>query len=266
MSSIELAKKIRLSSLGMVYKAKASHIGGALSMTDILAVIYNDFLRFDPKNPSLATRDRCILSKGHACVSFYATLAHVGYFNIEDLDNYGVDGSRFLSHTSHYVPGVELSAGSLGHSLPVSCGIALAALKKGLDYNTYVVLGDGEMDEGSNWEAILFAAHHKLHNLCMIIDYNKIQSFGNTNDVMRLESLTEKLEAFNCHVIEIDGHNHHEIKASLNSFVNEKEKPTVIIAHTIKGKGVSFMENELLWHYKSPSEEQYNEAIKEVIG
>jgi transketolase len=263
-NSLLLAKEIRKNALRMVYQAKASHIGGALSMADILAVLYSSILKYDPSNPLWENRDRFILSKGHSCVSFYATLALCGFFQIKELEKYGQNGSLLLSHTTHHIPGIEISAGSLGHGLPIACGIALAAKRKKEIFRVYVLVGDGEMDEGSNWEAILFAAHHRLDNLCLIIDYNKIQSLGNTNDVLNLEPLKSKLETFNWNVIQIDGHNHTEI---LNAFTQSQkmtEMPTVIIADTIKGKGVSFMENELLWHYRSPSEEQYNNAIAEI--
>ena len=263
-NSLLLATEIRRTSLRMVYQAKASHIGGALSMVDILSVLYSSILNYDSSIPDWELRDRFILSKGHSCVSFYSTLALCGFFPLEELDEYGKDGSRLLSHTTHYVPGVELSAGSLGHGLPVGCGIALAAKRKKVSYRTYVLVGDGEMDEGSNWEALLFAAHFGLDNLCLIIDYNKIQSLGATNDVLKLEPLKTKLEAFNLNVIQIDGHDHQALFNAFKSIESLKGKPSVIIADTIKGKGVSFMENQLLWHYKSPNEEQYNQAIKEI--
>ncbi|MDE5608860.1 MAG: transketolase [Bacteroidales bacterium] len=264
--SIELAKKIRKTSVEMVYKAHASHIGGALSMADILAVLYSDVLNQKPEKPDWGKRDRCLLSKGHACVSFYAVLAHKGYYSVEALDTYAQNGSAFLCHTTHHVPGIEISAGSLGHGLPIACGIALGAKIKGEEFKTYVILGDGEMDEGSNWEAFLFGAHHKLSNLCVIIDYNKIQSFGNTNDVLCLEPLERKMKNFNWNVVSVDGHDHDALRQAFEAFNCENEKPTVIIAHTIKGKGVSFMENSLAWHYKSPDEEQYKQAIKEIVG
>ena len=263
-NSLLLATEIRRNSLRMVYQAKASHIGGALSMVDILSVLYSSILNYDSSIPDWELRDRFILSKGHSCVSFYSTLALCGFFPLEELDEYGKDGSRLLSHTTHYVPGVELSAGSLVHGLPVGCGIALAAKRKKVSYRTYVLVGDGEMDEGSNWEALLFAAHFGLDNLCLIIDYNKIQSLGATNDVLKLEPLKTKLEAFNLNVIQIDGHDHQALFNAFKSIESLKGKPSVIIADTIKGKGVSFMENQLLWHYKSPNEEQYNQAIKEI--
>jgi len=259
-----LAQNIRKTAVKLVYQAKASHIGGALSMADVLAVLYSEVLKYDSSNDKWCNRDRFILSKGHSCVALYATLAHSGYFKIDELDTYGTDGSKFLSHTSHYVSGVELSAGSLGHGLPVACGLALAAKRKNETWRTYVLVGDGEMDEGSNWEALLFAAQFKLDNLCLIIDYNKIQSLGFTNEVMNLEPLKSKLEAFNWNVIATNGHIHSELLSAFTRASQIKDKPTVIIANTIKGKGVSFMENKLLWHYKSPDEEQYKKALEEI--
>lgn len=264
MNSIEFAREVRTLSVEMVHRAHASHIGGALSMTDILAVLYNDVLHYDVNNPKADNRDRCLLSKGHACVSFYAALAVAGFYPKSDLEQYGVNGSPFLCHTTHHVPGIEISAGSLGHGLPIACGIALGAKRQKKDFSTYVVLGDGEMDEGSNWEALLFAAHHHLNNLCAIIDYNKIQSFGDTNDVIRLEPLVGKLTAFNCNVINVDGHDHEALKSAFQLFKQEHDKPTVIVANTIKGKGVSFMENNLAWHYKSPNDEQFKIAVEEI--
>lgn len=233
-------------------------------MADILTVLYTDKMKYDAANPEWEGRDRFLLSKGHACVSYYATLALAGFYPVSQLETYAQKGSPFLCHISHYVPGVEFSAGSLGHGLPIATGIALAARRQHKDYKTYVLLGDGEMDEGSNWEALLFAAHHHLNNLCAIIDYNKIQSFGDTNKVLNLEPLVDKLRDFNCNVIECDGHNHEELKIAFDQFQLETVKPTVIVAHTVKGKGVSYMENELVWHYKSPNEQQYQQAMEEL--
>lgn len=264
MNSIDLARKIRISSMKMVYKAHASHIGGALSMADILAVLYTDVLHYNVEHPEDNERDRCLLSKGHACVSFYAVLAHVGFYSLDELESYGQNGSPFLCHTSHHVKGVEISAGSLGHGLPIASGIAYGAKIRKNKFRTYVILGDGELDEGSNWEAFLFAAHHHLDNLCVIIDYNKIQSYGNTNDVVNLEPLVNKLSTFNWHVIEIDGHNHNELKRAFVEAALTRNQPTIIIANTIKGKGVSFMENKLIWHYKSPDDEQFDKAMEEL--
>lgn len=264
MDSKELAKKIRISSVEMVHRANASHIGGALSMADILAVLYADILNVFPRDPENDSRDRCLLSKGHACVSFYAVLAHSGFYPVKSLEEYGQEGSQFLCHTSHHVPGVEISAGSLGHGLPIGCGIAYSARIQKKEYRTYVIVGDGELDEGSNWEALLFASHHKLDNLCLIIDYNKIQSFGNTNDVLRLEPLKNKLVAFNWHVIEVDGHNYHELLSAFKEAKETKGMPSVVVANTIKGKGVSYMENKLLWHYRSPNDELFKQAMEEL--
>ena len=263
--STEFAKEIRQLALKMVYKAKASHIGGALSMADILAVLYNDVLKIDVLNPSNAERDRFLLSKGHACTSLYATLALKGFFPIEELDSYAQDGSIYLSHTNHHIPGIEISAGSLGHALPVSCGLAIAANRKKANWKTYCLVSDGELDEGSNWESILFAPQQKLDNLILIVDYNKIQSLGSVKDVLDLHPLKEKFEAFRWETYEVDGHDHQALKEVFIKVQNLNEKPKVIIAHTVKGKGVSFMEDKLLWHYKSPNEEQYQEAIKELI-
>ena len=264
MNSVELAREIRKSSVGMVYRAHSSHIGSALSMTDILAVLYADILRYDAKNPKDPDRDRFLLSKGHACVAFYSVLALCGFYPVKDLEKFAAEGSVFLTDTSYQVPGVELSAGSLGHGLPVACGIALAAKRKHKGFKTYVIVGDGEMDEGSNWEALLFGAHEKLNNLCLIIDYNKLQALGYTNEILNLEPLKSKLQAFNWNVLDIDGHNHEQIRDAFSNFLSEETKPTAIIANTVKGKGVSFMENELFWHYHSPNEEEYLKAMEEL--
>jgi len=259
-----LAKEIRKLTLRIVYNAKASHIGGALSMADILAVLYNDVLKVDPLYPENTNRDRFLLSKGHACTGLYSTLALKGFFPIEDLASYAKDGSIFLSHTNHYIPGIEISAGSLGHALPVSCGLALAAKQKKSEWKTYCLVSDGELDEGSNWEAILFAPQLKLDNLILIVDYNKIQSLGSVKDVIDLNPLLDKFAAFRWETFEVDGHDHQALKDVFIKAQDFNGKPKVIIAHTVKGKGISFMEDKLLWHYKSPSEEQFNEAINEL--
>lgn len=259
-----LATGIRRIALELVFKSKSSHIGGALSMADLLSVLYEEFLRITPETVNHPMRERFILSKGHACTGLYAVLALKGFYPVSELDSYAQNGNRFLTHATHFVPGVELSAGSLGHGLPVACGLALGAKRKNENWRTYCLVSDGEMDEGSNWEAILFAGHNHLSNLCLIIDYNKIQSLGFTKDILNLEPLSDKLKAFNWNVIEIDGHDYSMIRQALNDAQIEKNKPTVIIAHTVKGKGVSFMENELLWHYRNPNEEQLKSALKEL--
>tara|TARA_B100000965_G_scaffold400592_1_gene422775 strand:+ start:4229 stop:4978 length:750 start_codon:yes stop_codon:yes gene_type:complete len=240
---------------------KSSHIGSALSIADILAVLYSTMSIFpdEPKNPS---RDRFILSKGHAGAAVYAVLAETGFFDVDILKTHYQDGSILSGHVSHKgVPGVEFSTGSLGHGLSVATGMALAAKRKGYQYHTFALLSDGELDEGSNWEALLFAPHHKLNNLTCIVDYNKLQSLTSTHETLNLEPLVDKLIAFGWNVIEVDGHNHNELKKSIET---DSTKPKFIIAHTTKGKGVSFMENEVVWHYRSASEDELNMAIKEI--
>lgn len=263
-TSLDFAKEIRKLTLKMVFNAKASHIGGAFSMTDILAVLYKNILKINPAQPNDDNRDRFLLSKGHACTSLYATLGLKGFFDVEELSTYATNGSKFLSHTSHYISGVEISAGSLGHALPIACGLAIAAKKKQKTWKTYCLLSDGELNEGSNWESILLAPQLKLNNLILIIDYNKIQSFGFIKDIIDIEPLSKKFESFNWETYEIDGHNHEELITTFNTCDNNNLKPKVIICNTIKGKGVSFMENKLLWHYKSPNQEEYNQALEEL--
>lgn len=257
-----LATRIRKSSLKMVHKAKASHIASALSITDILAVLYGEIMHYDITNQDCTLRDRFILSKGHSCVAVYSTLAEVGVIPKAQLETYGDDFSWLMNHISHKVPGVEFSTGSLGHGLPFGVGKALAAKIRGEKWRTFVLLSDGEMDEGSNWEALMFGAHHKLYNLTAIIDYNKLQSLDTVENTLGLEPLVDKLKAFGWYVHEIDGHDYQQIVGALSSIANEK--PTVIIAHTVKGKGVSFMENRVEWHYKNPNDEQLKIALEEL--
>jgi len=260
-TSRQLAKRIRVDALKMVAQAQASHIGSALSIADILAVLYEDVLNFDPKDIGNKNRDRLILSKGHACVAIYAALANKNFFPAQDLESYGTNYSFLMNHISHKVPGVEFSTGSLGHGLPFGAGKALFAKKNAYQWQTFVILGDGEMDEGSNWEALMFAAHHRLNNLTAIIDYNKLQSLTTVEETLSIEPLIDKLTAFGSTVIEVDGHSHTEL---LLAFLQKTEKPKVIVAHTVKGKGVSFMENQVLWHYRSPNNDQLQEALQEV--
>lgn len=264
MSTKILARQIRVCAVEMVARARASHIGGALSMTDLLAVLYGEVLRVRPEDPPWPERDRFILSKGHSCSALYAALALRGFFPTEELETFGQDGSRLMAHANHKVPGVELSTGSLGHGLPFGCGKALAAKKQGKSWRVFVMLSDGELDEGSNWEAILFAPHHRLDNLVAIVDFNKIQSMGGVSEVLELGPLADKFRAFRWAVREIDGHNHQEIRGALSAVPWETSRPNCLIAHTVKGKGVSFMENSLLWHYKSPDAAQLRQARKEL--
>ena len=257
------ARSIRAHALRMVFKARSSHIGSCLSMADILAVLYTRILQIDPEQPQLAERDRFILSKGHAAAIMYATLAERGYFPVEHLDSYCVNGSTLTGHISHAVPGVEVSTGSLGHGLPIAVGMAIAAKASGLTSRVYCLLSDGECDEGSNWEAILFSPHHKLDNLIVIVDFNKIQSFGRVSEVLNLEPFAAKWRAFGWDTREVDGHDLAALEHGLSA-PPDSGKPRVFIAHTIKGRGVSFMEDKLEWHYKSPTDEQLIAALAEI--
>lgn len=254
-----LARHIRIDSLKMVHRAKASHIGSALSCADILAVLYNCFMKVRGDK-----RSRFIMSKGHATVALYAALKHSGY-DI-DLETYGQDGSDLMHHASHKVPGVEFSTGSLGHGLPYGVGLALASRLKRENWPVRVLVSDGELQEGSNWEAIQFAAHHKLSNLTMIVDYNNLQSITTVEETLDIGPLASKLQTFGWKVKVIDGHNHQQIfRAMVQLFPSKKdEPPAALICKTIKGKGVSFMENKVEWHYKYPNDEQLAQAISEV--
>lgn len=262
----ELARQMRISALQMVHKAKASHIGSALSIADIVAVLYGRILTLRPDQPAWPERDRFILSKGHACVAIYAALAERQFFPKSDLQNYGQDHSPLMNHISHKVPGVEFSTGSLGHGLPFGVGKALAAKRRGANWRTFVLLSDGELGEGSNWEAIMFAAHHRLDNLMAIIDYNKLQSLTTVDETLRLEPLGEKFRAFGWDATEVDGHDHAALASALSPRPEAAARPLVLIAHTTKGKGVSFMENKVEWHYKTPNEEQLKQALTALGG
>jgi transketolase len=262
----EIAKQVRLRVLELCYTKKTSHIGGSLSVADILSVLYGGVLSISPSEPDAVNRDRLYYSKGHACAALYAVLEIAGFFPDENLlEKFTLNGSYFTSHINHKLPGIEFSTGSLGHALGVSCGSALACQRKGFNNTIFTILSDGELDEGSNWEAIMFAAHHHLDNIVIIIDYNKIQSFGSIQEVMNLEPLAEKFKCFNWHVREVNGHSTTELHNVLSEFKESRNRmPKCIIAHTIKGKGVSFMENELKWHYKSPSADDVKLAMIEL--
>ncbi len=259
-----LARDIRKLALGMVYRARASHIGGALSMADLLAVLYGSYLDHNPGNPFDPERDRFLLSKGHACTTLYAALALVGYFDRSFLATYGQNNTPLMSHASTAVPGVEWSTGSLGHALPVATGIALAGQRQKRSYKTVVILSDGELDEGSNWEALLLAPQLKLGRLIVLVDYNKIQSLGSVREVIDLEPLKEKFEQFGWQTFRINGHDLETIQSQLFSLDLDNSVPKLLLADTIKGKGVSYMENQLAWHYRSPSKEQFEQAIDEL--
>lgn len=265
---VKTSKEIRKKIIRMAHHSQSSHSGSALSAVDILTVLYFKILHLDPSNALLKTRDRFILSKGHACMALYATLAQRGFFPDSFLDKFYVnDGALFGHPVLHTAPGIEASTGSLGHGLSLGVGIA-TALKfdagNSKPSRVFVLLGDGECDEGSVWEAALFAPQAKLDNLIAIVDYNKIQSFGRTADVVDLEPFAKKWESFGWAVKEVDGHDPQALAAVLGSVPFEKNKPSLVLAHTVKGKGVSFMEDKLEWHYKSPNSDQAEIALAEL--
>lgn len=260
--SVKFARDLRRSVLDMIYAAKSSHIGGAFSAADILAVLYESVLKIDPANPRLETRDRLIFSKGHAAAALYSALALKGFFPKDWLKSYCKNDGQLGGHVSSYkVPGVEFSTGSLGHGLPVACGMAFALRREKNPGRVFVILSDGEMDEGTTWEAALLANQHKLSNLTVVVDYNKIQSFGRVDDVLKLDPLADKWRAFGWEAMEADGHDHGALCAALT---RAHEGPLVVIAHTVKGKGVSFMQDKLEWHYRPPREDEYAAAVAEL--
>jgi transketolase len=264
MTSKQLAWLIRRHGIEMTHLSGGSHIGAIMSVADIIAVLYADILNFDPKNPKADTRDRFILSKGHAGAAIYAALAESGFFETEELKTHYQNGSRLSGHVSHHVPGVDFSTGSLGHGLSAAAGMALAAKQDGKSHKNYVVIGDGECNEGSVWEAALFAAHFQLDNLVCIVDHNHMQSLDTCDNVISTTPLAGIWQSFGWNVIEIDGNNHEQCYEALKNGV-VKNKPTVIIANTIKGKGISFMENDLLWHYRFPHDGwEYDMAVTEL--
>jgi transketolase len=261
----ELARRIRRHAVEMTHLGKSSHVGSVLSMADIVAVLYGSVLRKDPGRPEWPGRDRFILSKGHAGAGIYAALAESGFFALSKLRTHYQDGSDLSGHVSHKgIPGVELSTGSLGHGLPVACGMAKAAQLDGCKHRVFCLLSDGECDEGSNWEAALFASHHHLENLMAIIDYNKIQSLAAVADTIGLEPFADKWRAFGWDVTEVDGHDHDQLLEALLPASLPASRPRCLIAHTTKGKGVSFMENSVLWHYRAPQGDEYLRACAEL--
>ena len=265
MRSEELAWKIRRHGIEMTHLSGGSHIGAVLSVADIIAVLYTEVLHYKVDDPKWEERDRFILSKGHAGAAIYAALAESGFFDIEELRTHYANGSRLSGHVSHHLPGVDFSTGSLGHGLSAGAGMALAAKKDGRRHKVYVVLGDGECDEGSVWEAALFANHFRLDNLVAIVDHNHMQSLDTCEHTLELESLAGKWAAFGWNVQEIDGNDHEQLRAAFARQGEQPNKPMVIIANTVKGKGVSFMENDILWHYRFPHDGwEYDCAVNEL--
>jgi len=260
-----MAKRLRRHVITMIATAGSGHPGGSLSAADIVTSLYFKIMRHDPKNPQWPDRDRFILSKGHAAPVLYAALAECGYFPINELSTLRKLDSRLQGHTDRLLtPGVEMSSGSLGQGLSFGIGIALASKLDARDYQVYVLLGDGECDEGQIWEAAMAAAHYKIDNLTAIVDYNEIQLAGRTCDIMNLEPLADKWRSFNWHVLDINGHDINQILQATKKAKEIKQRPTVIIAHTIKGKGVSFMENNVDFHGKAPTPEETERALKEL--
>lgn len=266
MNSEQLAWLIRRHGIEMTHISHGSHIGAILSVADIVAVLYNDVANISPENLKDENRDRIILSKGHAGAAIYAALAEKGFFDREDLKTHYADGSRLSGHVSHKgVPGVEFSTGSLGHGACVAAGMALNAKLDKRPYYTYAIVGDGECDEGSIWEMALFANQFKLNQFVVIVDHNKMQSLDFCENTLSLAPFADKWKSFGWNVLDIDGHNHDELRAAFAKAKESEDKPTVIIANTVKGKGVSFMEFDILWHYRFPHEgEEYDGALKEL--
>ena len=262
-----LAWLIRRNALEMTHISRGSHIGSVFSVAEIIAVLYTGVLNVDPRDPKKPDRDRLILSKGHAGSAVYAALAETGFFPVEQLKTHYANGSILSGHVSHKgVPGVEVSTGSLGHGLGIGTGMALGAKMDGDEWRTWVVLGDGECDEGSVWEATLQAAQFGLDRLCAIVDYNHMQSLFTVEKTLRLEPFEDKWKDFGWNARSVDGH---DVRALQEACAWAKDqagsgKPSVILAHTVKGKGVSFMENNILWHYRTPQGEEYEAALKEL--
>ena len=270
MTSEQLAWLIRRHSVEMTHLSGGSHIGSILSVADIVAVLYADVMKYKAHEPQWKERDRLILSKGHAGAAIYAALSEEGFFPVEELKTHYANGSRLSGHVSHHLPGVDFSTGSLGHGLSAAVGMAYAAKKDRItDHRVFAVLGDGECDEGSVWEAVLFANHYRLNNLIAIVDHNRMQSLDFNENTLEIEDFGLKWRAFGWNVIEINGNSHKELKSAFGAADKLSSevlhKPTVIIADTIKGYGIKFMENNILWHYRFPHEGwEYDGAVYEL--
>jgi transketolase len=260
----KISQELLVSMAKMLVPKVSHHIGPSAGIIDLLTYLYFDFLKVDPKKPDSPERDMFILSKGHAGAALYVALEHRGFFPKEDLKLYDVDGGKLPEHASRVVPGIELSTGSLGHGLPVGVGMALAARGDKIDKKVVVLMGDGELNEGSNWEAIMFAGHHQLNNLITIVDHNGFQGYSDTKNVIKLDPLKDKFESFGWNVKEIDGHDFSQIKTAIDPLRKKQAKPTLIIANTLKGKGISFFEGQFISHYKSLTEEQIKDLLQEL--
>ena len=261
----KIACKVRIWTIEGVFNAKSGHPGGSLSAADMITYLYFKELNVDPKNPANPDRDRFVLSKGHCCPALYAALALKGYFSTDEIKVLRHIGAMLQGHPNMKdTPGIDMSSGSLGQGVSAACGMALAGKLDNKDYRVYAMLGDGECEEGQVWEVAMFAAHMKLDNLCLIVDFNGLQIDGNVNEVAGLGPLDKKFEGFGFEVIKIDGNNFDEIEAAFEKAKTVKGKPTVIIAKTVKGKGVSYMENQVGWHGKAPNADEYKLALEEL--
>jgi transketolase len=260
----KISQKLLVSMIRMLVPKISHHIGPSAGVLDLLTYLYFDFLEINPQQPTDPNRDMFILSKGHAGAALYVTLAERGFFPKKDLKLYDVDGGKLPEHATRVVPGIELSTGSLGHGLPVGVGMAIAALGDKIKKKVVVLMGDGELNEGSNWEAIMFAGHHQLHNLIAIVDRNGFQGYSDTKKVIQLHPLKEKFENFGWGVKEINGHDFRQMKTAIGELRNKQAKPTFIIADTLKGKGISFFEGQFISHYKSLTQEQISDLLYEL--
>jgi|TARA_B110000211_G_C14032563_1_gene532894 transketolase len=254
-----VSNNIRRNILKLSHKAGSSHIGSCLSIVDLLTVIYNHLIKIRSKKNS---KYELILSKGHACLALYCALYEKKILNKKTLFSYGSNKTILMQHVSHKVPGINFSTGSLGHGLPVGVGLALSSKLKNRNKKIIIIISDGELNEGTTWEALLFASHHQLDNLVVVIDYNKLQSLTSVKKTLNIEPLAQKIRAFGCKSRFIDGHNFHQIKKNL--LTKNTKKPLVIVANTTKGKGISFMENKIAWHYKFPNHEELKKGLEEL--
>jgi len=260
-----LAKKVRINTLDIIYRTASPHIGSSFSCVDILVSLYFGVLNISSSDALSDKRDIFLISKGHACPALYAVLFEKKLLNQSDIDSFAKNGGVLQQHPDRNpAKGIEFSSGSLGHGLSVACGMAYAFKKDGRKNRIFVLLSDGELNEGSVWEAVMFAAHHKLDNISVIIDYNKMQALGFTKEIINLDPLSSKWKAFDWQVKEVDGHNPKDLVKILSVIPFKKNKPSVVIARTLKGKGVSFMENDILWHYRAPNQEEYKNALEQL--
>lgn len=261
-----LAARIRQRLLTIIFNAGGGHTGGSLSSVDILVALYFHVMRHDPARPEWADRDRFVLSKGHSVEGYYCVLAEAGYFPVSELDTYGKFNSRLFGHPTMKTPGVEVPTGALGHGLSVGVGMAIAGKRDGASYRVYVLMGDGEQDEGSIWEAAMSASHYRLENLIGIIDYNNLQISGTVDSVMRISPLAERWSSFGWQVHEVDGNNMEQLVQLLDRLPDDPERPHLVVARTVKGKGVSFMENNASWHHRLPTPQEFADAQAELAA